>query len=247
MKKILLVGETWVKNITHIKGFDTFITCHYEDASHYLRNAIEKEDYKVTHLAAHNAYDLFPKSLEELNEYSCIILSDIGANSFILSNDVFIGCKTARICLLELMKEYVNQGGALIMIGGYMSFSGIDGKARFGESPLKDVLPIKMLNTDDRVEKPSGIKPSNILSHEIIKGIDEEWPVFLGYNKLLPKEGSEIIVKIGEDPFIACGEYGKGKSIIFASDCAPHWGPKEFTDWKYYSKLWTNMLEWATK
>ncbi|HHQ8780153.1 TPA: glutamine amidotransferase, partial [Clostridioides difficile] len=30
MKKVLIVGESWVKNITHIKGFDTFVTTHYE-------------------------------------------------------------------------------------------------------------------------------------------------------------------------------------------------------------------------
>jgi len=26
MKKVLIVGESWVKQITHIKGFDTFVT-----------------------------------------------------------------------------------------------------------------------------------------------------------------------------------------------------------------------------
>ena len=59
-----------------------------------------------------------------------------------------------------------------------------------------------------------------------------EWPKFLGYNKTVARDNCPVLATIGGDPFVAVGEFGKGKSAIFSSDCAPHWGPKEFTDWK---------------
>ncbi len=40
------------------------------------------------------------------------------------------------------------------MIGGYLSFSGIDGKARFQRTAVADVLPVRMHDGDDRVEVP---------------------------------------------------------------------------------------------
>lgn len=151
MKKVLIVGESWVKNITHIKGFDTFVTTHYEEAVKWLKEAIESGGYETVHMPAHVAADSFPYKLEELNEYDCIILSDIGSNTFLLSNSTFIDYNS-NPDRLELIKEYVNNGGALIMVGGYMSFTGIDAKARFGETAIKDVLPITMIDKDDRVE-----------------------------------------------------------------------------------------------
>lgn len=246
MKKVLIVGESWVKNITHIKGFDTFVTTHYEEAVKWLKEAIESGGYETVHMPAHVAADSFPYKLEELNEYDCIILSDIGSNTFLLSNSTFIDCNS-NPDRLELIKEYVNNGGALIMVGGYMSFTGIDAKARFGETAIKDVLPITMIDKDDRVEKPAGIIPEVIDSeHPVLKGIPTEWPKFLGYNKTVARDNCPVLATIGGNPFVAVGEFGKGKSAIFSSDCAPHWGPKEFTDWKYYNKLWVNMLDWLT-
>lgn len=246
MNKVLIVGETWVKSITHIKGFDTFVTSHYEEAVEWLQAAVESGGYEVEHMPAHVAADKFPYSIEELRQYKCIILSDIGSNTFLLSNSTFIGCNS-NPDRLELIKEYVNEGGSLIMVGGYMSFTGIDAKARFGETSIADVLPVTMIEKDDRVERPAGIKPViNNSEHAVLSGIPTEWPKFLGYNKTIAKEGCEVLATIGEDPFIAVGEFGKGKSAIFASDCAPHWGPVEFTNWEHYNKLWVNMIDWLT-
>lgn len=247
MKKVLIVGESWVKQITHIKGFDTFVTSHYEEAVKWIKEGIESGGYEVTHMPAHVAIDNFPFQMEGLKEYDCIILSDIGSNSFLLSNSTFVECNS-NPDRLELLCNYVKDGGALIMVGGYMSFTGIDAKTRYGETALAEVLPVSMLDKDDRVEKPAGITPVIVNSnHDVLKGIPTEWPKFLGYNKTIAKEGCEVLATIGGDPFVAVGEFGKGKSAIFSSDCAPHWGPKEFTDWEYYNTLWVNMVNWLTK
>ena len=53
-----------------------------------------------------------------------IILSDIGSNTLLLPPEVFLEGKRVPN-RLELLKEYVSQGGGLVMAGGYLSFQGI--------------------------------------------------------------------------------------------------------------------------
>ena len=54
----------------------------------------------------------------------------------------------------------------------------------------------------------------------------------LGYNKTIPKPEAEVAVMIGDDPLVAFSEYGKGKSAVFTSDCAPHWRRRSFANGK---------------
>ena len=42
---------------------------------------------------------------------------------------------------LKLIREYVRGGGGLAMIGGYFSFQGINGGARYRGTAVEEVLP----------------------------------------------------------------------------------------------------------
>ena len=46
------------------------------------------------------------------------------------------------------------------MVGGYLTFSGVDAKARWGRTSLAQALPVRILDIDDRVELPAGAQPS---------------------------------------------------------------------------------------
>lgn len=246
MKRILIAGESWVIHSIHIKGFDTFTTSVYEEGVKWLREAFEKAGYEVIFMPNHEAAEKFPWTMEEINKYDVVFLSDIGSNTLLLSTATFSrGEKTANRC--DLIKEYVFNGGAFCMIGGYMSFSGIDGKARYGGTVIGEILPVKILDKDDRVELPQGTIPEILVpNHPIFKGIPSKWPFFLGYNKTVQREEGEIIATINGDPFIAVRKYGKGRTAVFTSDCAPHWGSPEFLKWEYYDKFWVNLVEWLT-
>ena len=58
---------------------------------------------------------------------------------------------------LQLLADYVEQGGALGMMGGYMTFQGIGGKGCYHGSPIEKALPVDFLPYDDRQEHPEGI------------------------------------------------------------------------------------------
>ncbi len=244
-KKVLFAGESWMVYETHVKGFDAFYVSKYDEAVGFVRDALERGGYEFDYLPNHEAITKFPYTKEELSKYDCVILSDIGSNTLLLPPKTFVKSeKTPNRC--KAIKEYVEDGGSFLMIGGYMTFTGIDAKGRWGLTPVADILPVKLLEIDDRMESPEGIKPVVVKDHEAIAGIPTDWPEFLGYNKSIPKSDAEVLMEIGGDPFIAVGEYGKGRSAIFSSDCSPHWGPPEFIGWEYYDKVWQSIVGWLT-
>lgn len=245
VKKILFAGESWMSYTTHIKGFDAFYTSTYEEGIEFIRKAILEAGYELEFLPNHIASEKFPYTAEELSAYDCVILSDIGSNTLLLPHDTFAKSQI-RPNRCEAIKQYVLNGGAFMMIGGYMSFSGIDSKARYGVTAIRDILPVKCLEEDDREEHSEGITPIVIKNHEALSQIPKDWPYFLGYNKTLPVAGCEVPVTINGDPLIAFGRFGKGKSAVFTSDCAPHWGTPEFVGWKGYNKLWKGIIDYIT-
>jgi len=243
-KKVLLAGESWVTYSRHIKGFDSFFTSEYEEGMQWLKAAIEEAGYEFVFISNTYAAEKFPVTIDEINEYAAVMLSDIGSNTLLLTNQCFKEGKiTANRC--QLIKDYVLNGGGFCMIGGYLSFSGVNAAARYGQTAVADILPVEVLNIDDRNENPQGVIPQIINgSHEIFKGIPQDWPFFLGYNKTLPSEKGEVLATINGDPFVSVGKFGKGRSAAFTSDCSPHWAPPGFVNWQYYNAFWKNLVDW---
>lgn len=246
MAKILFLGESWMKHVIHQKGFDTFTSTNYEIGSLKLFEVIESK-HQLTHIPSHRIQYDFPKTLKELQEYDIVVISDVGSNTLLLSDNVFEkGQIEANKC--QMIKDFVMTGKSLLMIGGYYSFSGIKGEARYGMTPIADVLPVTCLPYDDRVETPEGAYPFAVKKDSmILNNVVSKWPVFLGYNKTILKEDGVMVVGVNNDPFIAYGNYGPGKSLIFASDCAPHWGTETYLNWESHDQLWLNMFEFLTK
>ena len=47
MARVLIVGESWVTNATHLKGFDQFATVSLESGVGPLRDALEQAGHAV--------------------------------------------------------------------------------------------------------------------------------------------------------------------------------------------------------
>lgn len=245
-KPILLAGESWVMHTIHQKGFDSFTTTAYGEGHQWLSKALSGAGFDVEHLPNHLANDHFPMTSEELAKYDAVILSDIGANTLLLHSDTFVKSEK-RPNRLESIREYVAQGGGLVMVGGYLTFQGIDAKGRYAGSPVEAALPVTMLTVDDRVEAPQGAAPEvSDSGHPIVAGLADSWPDLLGYNRLLARNEATVIAEVEGDPLIVAWEYGKGRAVAFASDCGPHWAPPEFVEWDGYARLWSQLAGWVT-
>jgi uncharacterized membrane protein len=245
--RVLVVGESWIKHTIHMKGFDQFHSTEYEEGAGVFLDSLANAGFDVTYLRAHEISGKFPKTRAELDGYDVVVISDVGANSFLLCDETFLRSEIS-VNRLALLVEYVKDGGGLVMVGGYMSFTGIDGRARYGMSPLAEVLPVAMLDYDDRVEVPEGLFASvDVADHDVLGGTPAEWPPLLGYNRLIAKADSTVVARTGEDPLLVVGDVGSGRSVAFASDLAPHWAPPEFVNWPHYERFWESVLNWAAR
>lgn len=244
--KVLMVGETYYVHETHIKGVDTFVQARYINESDILGDALQAGGIEVDHLPAHKVPDTFPFRLEDLRAYDCVVISDVGAKSFLLSTQTSVNSRIVPN-RLEMLEEYVRQGGGVCMVGGYMSFAGIEGKANYAGTPMEALLPVTIQPCDDRREAPQGLDIRiTAPDHPVFAGVSTAWPKFLGYNRIQAKPGTELAT-CGQDTFIAAWEYGQGRALAFASDCAPHWAPPEFVHWEYYGRFWCNVARYLAK
>ncbi|UTF52482.1 glutamine amidotransferase [Natronosalvus rutilus] len=242
MTNVLLAGESWQLLTFEIKGQDVLTGASYDEAPDHLIAALKVAGASVTYQPCHVATREFPRTRADLEAYDLVILSDIGADTLQLTPQVRRGEADVDRC--ELLASYVEDGGALGMIGGYMSFAGVNGQARYDRTALADVLPVSIGPGDDRVEAPAGVRPTN----EGVLGadLDDEWPAVLGYNRVVADADADVWATVGDDPLVAVGSYGDGRTFAFTTDCAPHWAPPTFLEWDGLPTLWEALLEDVT-
>jgi uncharacterized membrane protein len=244
MAQVMIVGESWVTNRTHHKGFDLFTDAMFESGVGPLKGALENGGHEVLWMPAHEAQEHFPQSSEGLSEVDVLILSDIGANTLLLHPDTWLRGKPTPN-RLKLIRDWTGEGGALVMCGGYYSYGGINAGAFYHRTPVEEALPVSISPYDDRVEVPEGAS-AGVLEpeHPVLQGITGEWPVLLGYNRVEADAGTAVLARIDEDPLLVVGEHGRGKTLAWTSDVGPHWCPEPFTSWDGYAKLWNQAISW---
>ncbi|MFJ8950996.1 MULTISPECIES: glutamine amidotransferase [unclassified Streptomyces] len=244
MARVLIAGESWINASTDFKGYDAFPHAQYETGATALIEALEAEGHTVTHLPSHAVATDFPETLEKLAAYDVVILSDIGANSLLLPPQVFAQGRPFPN-RLKLLAEWVGKGGGLAMAGGYLSFQGFQGKANFHGTAVEDVLPVEIYPYDDRVECPEGVNGElTDTDHEVTAGLDTQWPILLGYQRLVARPDATVLATVESRPLLAVRTVGAGRTLAFASDISPHWAPTEFLEWKGYQRLFHQAVAW---
>ncbi len=245
--KLLLAGESWTTHSIHVKGFDTFTTSEY----------VEGAGSSSTPFAAPGTARL-PARPPGARRLPGERRGALGLRrgdpqrhrlELLPAGAADVRPLGAFVNRLAALADYVAGGGGLLMIGGYMSFSGVDCVARYGRTALAPALPVEMFDRDDRVEEPAGIAPSVLRAdHPALADVPAgDWPALLGYNQVAPAGGAETLVTVGDDPLLVIGSHGSGRSAAFTSDLAPHWAPPAFMDWDGYMPLWTGILSWLAR
>jgi len=244
MARILVAGESWQVFSTHTKGFDSFFTADYGEGVADFRAALESAGHVVEFQPNHVAAAKFPDTDTALNEFDAVVLSDIGSNTLLIPSATFMRAEP-RPNRLVALRNWVANGGGLAMIGGYLSFQGIEGKANYRATPLAEVLPVELELGDDRQEAPQGaVAHLTETGHPVTAGISGEWPTLLGFQRLVAKQDSQVLATIDGWPLLVVGRFGKGRVLAFASDMGPHWAPPGFTEWPGYTRLWGQAATW---
>lgn len=245
MAKILLAGESWISTTTEYKGYDSFTSTKLEIGCEKLLSELRKLGHEVDHLKAHDVPENFPWTRAELDQYDVVILSDIGSNSLTLANQVFAeGQPTVN--RMELLKDWVEDGGSLMMAGGYLSFGGFEGKAHYHNTPVEEVLPVTVSAFDDRVEAPQGLVPQTATINAISQDLGT-FPSILGYQQVAVKSESKVLMTVNDDPLLVVGEAGKGRTLAYMTDIAPHWASQDFMAWSHYGEFFSRCLNWLAR
>ena len=251
MSKVLYAGDSAIKVVLGLEGMEVFpLMEQIWDAGTHLQGALEVAGHTVVRMMSHEAFYSLPETAEELANYDVLILSDIGHDTVLLypgarRNEVPMGPNRMK----EIVR-FVQSGGGLAYVGGYFTYQGHHGQGRWYGTPVAKILPVEILSLhDDRVETPEGTTLRILRSdHPILEGIPlDQLPIFMGYNKTLPRQGAELLAQIGDDrdPFLACWEVGDGRVVALTSDAAPHWG-SDFVRWPHYQQFWDQAIRWLS-
>lgn len=246
--KVLYVGDSEVVLNRYLVGVDVIEQSYFNDNGRFFREAFKDDpSVEVRHITPHGVGTEFPRTLDELKAYDVLIFSDVGYNSMIF----YPGLIPPYVYplgpdRLGMVRQFVAGGGGFLMVGGYLSFAGINGIARWFETEIERLLPIEILRHDDRAEVVQGFRfEIDQPDHPIVKGLPweaAEWMLY-GYNKLILKGGATLVASYQGDPFIACWERFGGRTAIFASDFAPHWAG-DFVHWEHYRTFWKQFVLW---
>lgn len=253
-------GATFQRYLLTPFGMETKGFQLHNFAEAFVEGLRDDPNIKVNQMASWEVYKDFPSDLEELQEYDVVIIEEVEADIFYF-HPVFYSEEgrrseeeIVRPNRLEVIRKFVENGGGLFQVGGWMSFQGRFAYGQWHGTAVEEALPINFLDRDDRVETPEGSYPKPVKpDHPIMKDIPwDECPAFLGYNRAELKDDAELLanVEIPErgviDPLIAVRDYGEGRTLVFTSDTSAHWG-MNFLKWEHYQPFLRKAVKWLAK
>jgi len=245
---VLYIGDDKLKSDQFFAGAENIqvFQRRIKDYEPLLEALEESDGIDVEHKGGPETIESFPESTEELLAYDALIISDLSRGTLTphFYPDAIPGPNKLRI-----VKEFVESGGGLLYCGGWMTFQGYKGAGNWQGTPVEDVLPVEIRPIfDDRVERPEGAETSMLeTDHPALQGFDHETlPPVYGYNRTGPvEEGAALHATVDDDPLIATGEYGEGRTFVYTSDPGIKWG-LDHVEWDSYQQFWVQALEWAT-
>lgn len=227
MPRVLIVGESWISQSTHIKGFDQFESSAYHTGVGPLRDALSADGHEVVHLAAHSVAAELPDTADGLDQYEVIMLSDIGADTILLSPRTFLeGQITGN--RLALMRDWVMAGGGLAMARGYLSFQGIGGRARYRRTRSRRCCRAPSIPGTIEWRCPRGPWPrfSKTITRSSRALAQIGRPCWA--QPVPSMRGRSPVGAVRWDPILAVRQPGGGRTLIWTLDIGPHWCPEAF-------------------
>ncbi len=191
----------------------------------------------------------WPVDLEsslEKNRFDIYILGDLHADA--------LGEKQ-----LQMLRDRVGEGAGLLMLGGLNTY----GRGGYADSPLADVLPIRMkpsiarspqapADQEGRLEGPLPLrvaKPHPILKLDAAaspQAVFDRLRPLLGANRfadLKPVPGVEVLLETeAQDPLLVIGEFGSGRVAAFAGDSTWQWWRQGASP--THRRFWRQVMLW---
>lgn len=245
--KVLYAGDDKIGTSQFFVGADNFqvFTGRIKDYEPVLDTLDGIGNIEVEHLKATDAVEEFPWSLEELEAYDVLVVSDFSRDTLLphFSEGAIPGPNRIR-----LIKDFVEAGGGLVYCGGWMTYQGYRGVGNWQGTYVDEVLPVEIKPVfDDRKERPEGAEWTVLdEDHPITAGMDTtDLPVVYGYNETAGfLDGADALAEVEGHPFLAAHEHGNGRVIALTTDPGPKWG-NDLLEWGGYEAFWERSLRWV--
>ncbi len=186
--------------------------------------------------------------MEHLPSFDAVILQDIDAIKYKLSRH------------LVRLRNYVQKGGGLIMVGGPSSFAG----GNYAGTPIDSVLPLeqprggKGFDSSDFTPVYTEAGRAAPVTRSLRSMLDNQLPEMAGTNLLgLPRGGAIVLLEhptleVGGKPMplLALGEAGDGRSIALGLDSTHRLAFGEraaAVKGRAYGALWDGLLGWLMR
>lgn len=168
--------------------------------------------------------------------------------------------------LLANLQEYVvDNGGAVVMVGGDRSF----GLGGYGGTPLGKILPVEVSND----QRPSLDKFEMVLTpagqrHPITRLVPEQTENDVWWERLHAMDGTNRVLRARDDaavllthptlkdadgaglPILSVREVGKGRTMALTVDSSWRWSMSEAAEGRgnqAYLRFWKNSLRWLMR
>jgi uncharacterized membrane protein len=163
---------------------------------------------------------------------------------------------------LSNIRNYVEQGGAFLMIGGDLSFQG----GGYDRSPVEEILPVR-IRSDSKKFLLGDLKmkvPLKLSQHPLLRLESdprqnvkawESLPPIQGINiGLSPAKGAHVLGMVREQgkdvPALVARQVKEGRTLAIATDTSWNWNFLQVGkggSGRYYQKFWENVIAWMTR
>ena len=167
----------------------------------------------------------------ELNRFSVIVIANLDA-------------PTLNAERLKAIREFVSQGGGLVVFGGYWAYS----RGAYDGTPLAEMLPVTFPPENRIAPNRDGLP--------LHPSADATWKMPFDFSAkpsayyvqtLVPKAGATVQLLAGERPAMISGAFGKGRVVACAltANGEPPKGALPFWDWPDFPMLLGQTFDWA--
>lgn len=174
----------------------------------------------------------FPGTVSDLYKYDAVLMEDID-------------CRALAPSQLDLLRQYVEDGGGLAVFGGWFSY----GAGDLQNSALAEILPLRVGKT------PFGLEPSTAalkVENKTAFLKTAPWSDSLlcpWAHDLTAAPDAQVLLKQGEAPWLSVRAVGPGRTLACAGTLfgeAPA-GKTLFWEWPGWVGLEAAMLRWLAQ
>ena len=210
---------------------------------------VQRDQFKADGTANGNVFTALPQTADEWKQFDVVVIGDLDASFLSPAQQL-------------QLRDWVSDGGGLIMIGGVKNF----GAGGYQGTPVEEALPVFVggvdmpQNADEFVPTLTPEGTAHPMMEQLTdwfaqpgKAAAKELSPLKGNVVVAgPKSGAQVLMvhpdKDGKQEIVlAVQQFGRGRSAAFTADTTSIWFRqfREQGEESVYNRFWGQMIRWA--